>query len=379
MNWYYAAGQQQQGPVDDAQLDALVAAGTVTPESLVWREGMANWQPLRVARPAASIAPPGAVPPVAIPPGSGPVPGAAPAPHGQVQCAECRAFFPKEETIQYGNLNVCAACKPVFVQRLREGGATAAVPGAMPNDPEELVRLIQERGYSIDLGSCFSRSWELVKANFWLCVGACFVAWIVQQSAGLLGLIPVVGFLFVLCLQGPFQAGLYNFFLKLMRGQEASVGDVFSGFGPRFLQLMLTILIPGLIAFAALIIVGVVIGVSGGFGGPGSGRSSGPPVVLLLFIPVLGIPFLYFVVSWAFAIPLVMDKRMPFWPALETSRKVVRGHWWSVFMLVFFEAVLMFVGVLACVVGVFVAIPVATGMHTQAYEDIFGTGRALGT
>jgi hypothetical protein len=43
MSWYYAEGGQQAGPVNDAQLEELVRAGKVLPETLVWREGMANW------------------------------------------------------------------------------------------------------------------------------------------------------------------------------------------------------------------------------------------------------------------------------------------------------------------------------------------------
>ncbi|HEU0008219.1 MAG TPA: DUF4339 domain-containing protein, partial [Verrucomicrobiae bacterium] len=70
MNWFYALGGQQQGPVDDGQLDALAAAGTITPDTLVWREGLANWQPLRQARPASGAAPPVAAPPVAAPAGA---------------------------------------------------------------------------------------------------------------------------------------------------------------------------------------------------------------------------------------------------------------------------------------------------------------------
>ena len=65
MNWYYAAGGQQQGPVDDAQLDALIQAGTVTQDTLIWREGMASWQPLRQARPSAGGSSVPAAPPVA--------------------------------------------------------------------------------------------------------------------------------------------------------------------------------------------------------------------------------------------------------------------------------------------------------------------------
>ena len=47
MNWYYAVGHQQQGPVTEAQLRALAKDGVVTPDTLVWREGLASWQPWR--------------------------------------------------------------------------------------------------------------------------------------------------------------------------------------------------------------------------------------------------------------------------------------------------------------------------------------------
>ena len=66
MNWYYALGQQQVGPVTDEQLQALAKDGVVTGDTLVWRDGMANWQPYR------TVAPPGlALSPAATPPAPG--------------------------------------------------------------------------------------------------------------------------------------------------------------------------------------------------------------------------------------------------------------------------------------------------------------------
>ena len=72
MTWYYAIGNERQGPVDDAELDRLIATRTVTPETLVWRAGMADWQPLAQARPRA-VAPPAPV----IPPPPAPITPAA--------------------------------------------------------------------------------------------------------------------------------------------------------------------------------------------------------------------------------------------------------------------------------------------------------------
>lgn len=74
MDWYYVAGEQQQGPVSDAQLQGLARDGVVTGSSLVWHDGMANWQPYHTAGSlAASPVPAGGPPPVlsaapAVPP-----------------------------------------------------------------------------------------------------------------------------------------------------------------------------------------------------------------------------------------------------------------------------------------------------------------------
>jgi uncharacterized RDD family membrane protein YckC len=47
MNWYYAIGQQRQGPVTEQQLQALAKDGVLTGDTLVWRECMTGWQAWR--------------------------------------------------------------------------------------------------------------------------------------------------------------------------------------------------------------------------------------------------------------------------------------------------------------------------------------------
>ena len=115
MNWYYVNAGQQAGPVDEAQLDALRSSGQIEAETLVWREGMANWQPYREARPSgAPGAPAGGIAGV----GAATATAAATA---EAVCAECGRIFPIDNTIQYGNVRVCAGCKPIFMQKLAEG------------------------------------------------------------------------------------------------------------------------------------------------------------------------------------------------------------------------------------------------------------------
>ncbi|WP_159055929.1 DUF4339 domain-containing protein, partial [Thermobifida fusca] len=45
--WYLAVNGQQQGPFPTAALHSHVANGTLTPDTLVWKNGMAQWTPAR--------------------------------------------------------------------------------------------------------------------------------------------------------------------------------------------------------------------------------------------------------------------------------------------------------------------------------------------
>jgi hypothetical protein len=58
MEWYYTDNGQQVGPVPDAELDNLVKAGKITPDTFVWKEGMEGWKPLSEVRPPAGIVSP---------------------------------------------------------------------------------------------------------------------------------------------------------------------------------------------------------------------------------------------------------------------------------------------------------------------------------
>jgi hypothetical protein len=43
--WYYAKDNQQLGPIPPSQLKMMAQGGQLSPEDLVWKEGMAEWQP----------------------------------------------------------------------------------------------------------------------------------------------------------------------------------------------------------------------------------------------------------------------------------------------------------------------------------------------
>jgi hypothetical protein len=50
IEWYYARGNKQSGPVSSIELKRLADAGEISPDDLVWREGMTEWSAARNVR-----------------------------------------------------------------------------------------------------------------------------------------------------------------------------------------------------------------------------------------------------------------------------------------------------------------------------------------
>lgn len=111
MEWYYAESGNQIGPIDEKEFQDLVEKGKITSNTLVWNPSMKDWQEYGKGSNGERNTFPDA---------------GKPAQEGY--CVECGKAFNQSEMIQYQNSWICAACKPVFFQKLKEGITT---PGAM--------------------------------------------------------------------------------------------------------------------------------------------------------------------------------------------------------------------------------------------------------
>lgn len=60
--WHYAIENSQAGPVSPEELSQLLQQGTLTQESLIWKEGMADWEPVSAVPLFAQMASPYATP-----------------------------------------------------------------------------------------------------------------------------------------------------------------------------------------------------------------------------------------------------------------------------------------------------------------------------
>jgi uncharacterized membrane protein len=386
MNWYYALGGQQHGPIDDAQLDSLVAAGTIRPETLVWREGMANWQPFREARPAPGQPPvPGAVPPLAagVGPGSSSTPGAG---SGQVQCSECGRLFAPQDVIAYGTAWVCAGCKPIFLQRIREGAAPMASFGVVNEDQ------LLAREYRIEIGACLSRAWNLFTQNAGIVIGVSLLIAViyfgVAMVTGVLGVaaqeisprtarfvMPFVNQLWFAVVSGPIAGGYFWFLLRLARGEQAGISDALSGFSRRAGQLVLCAFAQGMsqiVCMAPLLLSMAAAGIGSLWrrGGP----VSMPPGFLpgffgALLVAIVGMT--YFSTVWTHSYFLIMDKDYRFTKALSLSMRLVHKRWWMTWAFLLVSGIIAGLGAILCCVGMLATFPIYLAMRAWLYEDNF--------
>jgi hypothetical protein len=217
----------------------------------------------------------------------------------------------------------------------------APAPARVTVSPETYANAVLAKGRTVDIGRAIGRGWDLLWTNFGLFL---LVLLIMVGIQLIMALTPIVGSLAALLLGGPLSAGVWWVCLKRLRGQPADVGDLFEGFRRSFLQLFLANLV-----VTILVIFGLALCV---------------------------LPGIYLAVAWSFALPLVLDKNMEFWPAMEVSRRVLTRHWWSMFgfgIVAFFVCLL---GLLALVIGIIPAMGIVQIAAACIYDEFFGDAEA---
>jgi DNA-directed RNA polymerase subunit RPC12/RpoP len=364
MNRYYVDAGQQAGPVDDAQLEELARSGRIQTDTLVWREGMENWQPYRQAKSPG----PAAAPAAGVAAGA-----AATEPTREAVCVECGRIFNMNDMIRHGQGYVCANCKPVFLQKISEGlSGTGRMSGGGTATIEELLA----RDYEHDLGGYLSQGWETFKNSPGIIIGASVL---VYGCLLAINLVPYLSSILSIVLTGPLMGGLWLFYLKKVRGEEAGINDAFEGFRQRFGQLLLGNFIPGLLAGLCVVpmVIVIVIGLimfSENRGGSPFDSGAGIALVsvggLFAIVGICGM--IYLSTCWMFTLPLVADKGMNFWSAMGLSRKVVIKHWWMTLLVLVVVGLVGSLGALACGIGLLVSGPVAFAALACAYDKLFG-------
>ncbi|MBN1984139.1 MAG: RDD family protein [Chitinivibrionales bacterium] len=104
--WYYTVNSIKNGPVSEAEFQGLIDTGVVSQTTLVWSPTMSQWKELKDTEYSARH------------PQQAQAVSATP----KELCSLCSRPFDRKDMMQFDTAWVCAACKPGFVRKLKEGG-----------------------------------------------------------------------------------------------------------------------------------------------------------------------------------------------------------------------------------------------------------------
>jgi hypothetical protein len=57
MDWYYAEGDEQHGPVSEEEFSRLIDGGVIAPDTLIWCAAMTDWRTFKEVRAMGSLLP----------------------------------------------------------------------------------------------------------------------------------------------------------------------------------------------------------------------------------------------------------------------------------------------------------------------------------
>lgn len=94
-------------------------------------------------------------------------------------------------------------------------------------------------------------------------------------------------------------------------------------------------------------------------------------ILLMIGFILLILPGIYLMVSYMFAVPLLLDKGLGPWQAMEHSRQVVSGRWFSYFGTILVTMALVGLSAIPLGIGLIWTLPLAYNVYGEMYVAAF--------
>lgn len=95
-------------------------------------------------------------------------------------------------------------------------------------------------------------------------------------------------------------------------------------------------------------------------------------LVTMVGFVFLIIPGIYLTVAYLLVLPLIIDKGMGVWEAMETSRRGITRHWFKVFFIYFVLGIILFLSAIPLGIGLIWTMPMLIAAGGIIYREIFG-------
>jgi len=246
--------------------------------------------------------------------------------------------------------------------------------GDVPSISEAL-----SRGYDFSIGEVLHEAWEKINGCKGSIIGAGLIAY---------GLMLLVGFVFGLVIgilaaltKSPELLFVFNLLVNIV--STVLVYPLFAGvfligirragnYPVRFnmvfaclnqaVPLLLTALLMNLVIYVP---IGLLLGLVYLIGGFSGGLFVLAGLLATVYATYIGI-------SYSLALPLVFERGLSPWQALETSRKAISQRWFKVFALMLLVWLLMTLSAIPLMIGLIWTIPLMIVVFGVLYRTIFG-------
>ncbi len=95
-------------------------------------------------------------------------------------------------------------------------------------------------------------------------------------------------------------------------------------------------------------------------------------LMIIIGLLLLVLPGIYLMIAYYMAMPLVVEKNMSPWQALEVSRKTITHRWFSVLFLLIILAIIMLVSMIPLGLGAIWTLPMMMIAYGILYRNMFG-------
>lgn len=215
----------------------------------------------------------------------------------------------------------------------------------------------------ISFGRCFSQGLEAFKKYIGISIGVTVVYVAICMVAPY---IPVIGQIWQLTGAFALAGGFVLFFLKVIRSQAPSFGDLFSQFNDfvRWLGVGWLLLLYSLVA---AIISAVPLGVLALIGLAVGKESSLFPILIGIGSAATIVILYCIIIRWAYVFYAAADEGLTARAAIARSEELTAGIRLQVFWVMFVAGLLGAVGVAALGVGILLTMPLAYCIMTVLY------------
>ncbi|NAS30068.1 hypothetical protein GTQ40_03715 [Flavobacteriaceae bacterium R38] len=242
---------------------------------------------------------------------------------------------------------------------------------------KEKIEKVLREGYNLDIGDIFNKSFEIYKKTWGIIAGGILIVGIIAIILVFIFFSIFLGISFssldsfdpltfqsapfflsslsfsiiISALLSPVTAGFIKICKDAKDQKELSLGTIFEYYKAPY--------------FGNIIIASILVAIISG-------------LLSYLFQFVLFIPLMNYLVSLLLStitilmLPLIIFKNLNALQAFDFSIKLVSKNFFIVFVLILLATILAFLGLLACLVGIFFTMPILYAVQFCIYDEVLG-------